>query len=163
MIEKVIQLLKDNFNDVIEDVILYLDEITFVINKKEIVRVCDFLKNNEELKFISLLDVCGVDRYTKKERFEVAYNLWSDLLKTRIRLRVKLDEKDLTVDSVTSIWKSANWYERETYDMFGIVFNNHPDLRRIYMTEDYEYFPLRKDFSLLGIPDSIPLPRKIYG
>ena len=160
MIEKINQLLKNNFSDVIENIVLYQDEITFVIDKKEIVNVCSFLKNNEELKFIFLLDVCGVDRFTKKYRFEVVYNLWSDLLKNRIRLRVKVDEKDLNVDSVTSIWKSANWYERETFDMFGIVFNDHPDLRRIYMPENYEYFPLRKDFNLFGIPDSIPLPRK---
>jgi len=160
MMEKIIQLLKNNFNNVIETTVLYQDEVTFVVDKKEIVNICKFLKNNEELKFISLVDVCGVDRFTKKDRFEVVYNLWSDLLKNRIRLRVKVDEEDLKIDSVTSIWKSANWYERETYDMFGIVFNNHPDLRRIYMPEDYEYFPLRKDFSIAGVPDSIPLPRK---
>jgi NADH-quinone oxidoreductase subunit C len=160
MIEKVTQLLKNYFNDVIENVIVYQDEVTFVINKKKILNVSTFLKNNEELKFIFLLDVCGVDMYTEKDRFEVVYNLWSDLLKNRIRLRVKVDEKDLKLDSVTSVWKSANWYERETFDMFGIAFNNHPDLRRIYMPEEYEYFPLRKDFNLLGIPDSISLPRK---
>lgn len=117
-------------------------------------------KTDEELNFNFLSDICGLDRYIKKDRFEVVYNIWSDKLKYRIRLRVKVDESDLQVDSVTSVWKSADWYERETFDMFGIIFSNHPDMRRIYMPDEFEYYPLRKDFPLMGIPDSLQLPRR---
>jgi len=160
MKELLINKLKEKFQDFIEEIIDYSNELTFVISKKKILDVCYFLKNNEDLKFDYLVDICGVDRFKKENRFEVVYNIWSEKLKYRIRLRVKVDEKDLQLDSVTSIWKSADWYERETYDMFGIVFLNHPDLRRIYMPEEFEYFPLRKDFPLIGIPDSLPLPRR---
>lgn len=160
MKELLINKLKEKFQDFIEEIIDYSNELTFVISKKKILDVCYFLKNNEDLKFDYLVDICGVDRFKKENRFEVVYNIWSEKLKYRIRLRIKVDEKDLQLDSVTSIWKSADWYERETYDMFGIVFLNHPDLRRIYMPEEFEYFPLRKDFPLIGIPDSLPLPRR---
>jgi len=160
MKELLINKLKEKFQDFIEEIIDYSNELTFVISKNKILDVCYFLKNNEDLKFDYLVDICGVDRFKKENRFEVVYNIWSEKLKYRIRLRVKVDEKDLQLDSVTSIWKSADWYERETYDMFGIVFLNHPDLRRIYMPEEFEYFPLRKDFPLIGIPDSLPLPRR---
>lgn len=160
MKELLINKLKEKFQDFIEEIIDYSNELTFVISKKKILDVCYFLRNNEDLKFDYLVDICGVDRFKKENRFEVVYNIWSEKLKYRIRLRVKVDEKDLQLDSVTSIWKSANWYERETYDMFGIIFLNHPDLRRIYMPEEFEYFPLRKDFPLIGIPDSLPLPRR---
>ena len=160
MKELLINKLKEKFQDSIEEIIDYSNELTFVISKKKILDVCYFLRNNEDLKFDYLVDICGVDRFKKENRFEVVYNIWSEKLKYRIRLRVKVDEKDLQLDSVTSIWKSADWYERETYDMFGIVFLNHPDLRRIYMPEEFEYFPLRKDFPLIGIPDSLPLPRR---
>ena len=71
-----------------------------------------------------------------------------------------MDESECNIDSVTSVWKTANWHERETYDMYGIIFNNHPDLRRMYMPEEFEYYPLRKDFPLMGIPGSLPLPKK---
>lgn len=160
MKELLINKLKEKFQDFVEEIIDYSNELTFVISKNKILDVCYFLKNNEDLKFDYLVDICGVDRFKKENRFEVVYNIWSEKLKYRIRLRVKVDEKDLQLDSVTSIWKSADWYERETYDMFGIVFLNHPDLRRIYMPEEFEYFPLRKDFPLIGIPDSLPLPRR---
>ncbi|HEY9187018.1 MAG TPA: NADH-quinone oxidoreductase subunit C [Ignavibacteria bacterium] len=160
MKELLINKLKEKFQDFIEEIIDYSNELTFVISKNKILDVCYFLKNNEDLKFDYLVDICGVDRFKKENRFEVVYNIWSEKLKYRIRLRIKVDEKDLQLDSVTSIWKSADWYERETYDMFGIVFLNHPDLRRIYMPEEFEYFPLRKDFPLIGIPDSLPLPRR---
>lgn len=122
MKELLINKLKEKFQDSIEEIIDYSNELTFVISKKKILDVCYFLRNNEDLKFDYLVDICGVDRFKKENRFEVVYNIWSEKLKYRIRLRVKVDEKDLQLDSVTSIWKSANWYERETYDMFGIIF-----------------------------------------
>jgi NADH-quinone oxidoreductase subunit C len=89
----------------------------------------------------------------------VVYHLYSLQHTTYVRLKVRVDENDLTVPSVAGLWASANWHERETYDMFGIKFTGHPDLRRMYMPEEFEYHPLRKDFPLMGIPDSIPLPR----
>jgi NADH-quinone oxidoreductase subunit C len=75
-------------------------------------------------------------------------------------LKADVDESDCTIDTVSSVWQAANWHERETYDMYGIKFNNHPDLRRMYMPEEFEYHPLRKDFPLMGIPGSLPLPKK---
>jgi len=78
----------------------------------------------------------------------------------RIRIKCRVEEEDPTVDSVVDIWPSANWFEREQYDMLGIKFKNHPDLRRMYMPEDFEYFPLRKEFPLIGIPGSIEMPEK---
>lgn len=130
---------------------------TFIhIEPDAVVDICSYLK--EKHSFAYLADVFGADRFTSEERFEVFYNLVS--LKDRQRLFVKawIEEENPVIDSVTGIWQSADWFERQTYDMYGIRFNNHPDLRRIYMPEDYEYFPLRKEFPLLGIPGSIELP-----
>jgi len=130
---------------------------TFVLTEAEIItEVCSFLK--EEHHFIYLSDIFGADRFTSVNRFEVIYNMVS--LKDQIRLFVKvfLEEDKPEIASVTDIWKSANWFEREVFDMFGINFTGHPDLRRIYMPEDYDYYPMRKEFPLLGIPGSIELP-----
>lgn len=125
-----------------------------------VVEICEILKNDSDLNFDMLLDAVGVDRFTKKDRFEVIYNLYSNKNKDRLFIRVKLDSKIPEMHTLSVIWKSANWYEREVYDMFGIIFINHPDLRRIYMPEEYEYFPLRKDIPLMGVPGSIRLPNK---
>ena len=133
-------------------------ELTLVIRKSDIVQVCTFLKN--ECAFEALRDLCGLDMNTPVDRFFVVYTLYSLTARCRIRLKVPVDEKELNVPTVTGVWSTANFHERETYDMFGIIFTDHPDLRRIYMPEEFEYFPLRKDFPLMGIPDSIPLPKK---
>lgn len=136
----------------------YRGELTLVIRKSDIVQVCKCLKN--DCSFDALRDLCGLDMNTPVDRFYVVYNLYSIATHCRIRLKVPIDEKDLNVPTVTGVWSTANFHERETYDMFGITFVGHPDLRRIYMPEEFEYFPLRKDFPLMGIPDSIPLPKK---
>ena len=128
--------------------------------KKELFNVCKFLKENEDLQFIYCTDITAVDWAKRKNRFTLVYNLFSMKNNFRLRLKSDVDEKDLSIDSVCSLWGSANWQERETYDMYGINFNHHPDLRRMYMPEEFEYHPLRKDFPLLGIPGSIPLPKK---
>jgi NADH-quinone oxidoreductase subunit C len=160
MFDKIIQKLKSQFNDHIVDVINYRDELTVIVNKHKITDISKFLKEDQELSFEMLIDICGLDRNQKVDRFEVVYNLWSLKNKIRLRLRVKIDEKDLHIPSITSVWEAANFYERETYDFYGIIFDGHPDLRRIFMPEEFEYFPLRKDFPLMGIPDSLPLPRR---
>jgi NADH-quinone oxidoreductase subunit C len=135
-------------------------DLTICVAKDGIVEVCRFLKNDPELSFDLLVDLCGVDLYRPEGRFEVIYNLYSIKYKGYLRLKVTVDEASPVVDTVTSVWEAADWLERETYDMFGVTFRGHPDLRRMYMPEDYEYYPLRKDFPLMGVPDSIPLPRK---
>jgi NADH-quinone oxidoreductase subunit C len=98
--------------------------------------------------------------FTPVKRFGVVYNLYSLKNKHRIRLKTFVEEEDPKLPTVTTVWGTANWHERETYDMFGVVFEGHPDLRRVYMPDEFEYFPLRKDFPLMGIPGSIPLPKK---
>jgi NADH-quinone oxidoreductase subunit C len=98
--------------------------------------------------------------YTPTERFQVVYHIFSLKNRFRLRLKISLDESDLRVPTVSSVWSTANWHEREAYDMFGIIFEGHPDLRRLYMPDEFEYFPLRKDFPLMGIPGSLSLPKK---
>lgn len=130
------------------------------INKEDILEVCKILKEDESLKFNSCVDAVSVDRFEKKDRFEMIYNLLSIDSNERLFIKIRLDSKRPEMESLIPVWKSANWYEREAYDLMGIIFLNHPDLRRMYMPENYEYHPLRKDFPLMGIPDSIPLPNK---
>ncbi len=130
---------------------------TFVrIKPQANVEVCRYLK--EKFHFIYLADVFGTDRFTSEDRFELVYNLVSLRDRERIFVKAWLPEENPEIESVTELWKSANWFERQTYDMYGIRFTNHPDMRRIYMPEDFEYFPMRKEFPLLGIPGSIELP-----
>ncbi|MBT8379713.1 MAG: NADH-quinone oxidoreductase subunit C [Ignavibacteria bacterium] len=158
--ELVPQKLKEKFSDIEFEVSDYKDDLTIKFDKKEIVDVCKFLKEDPELQFIYCSDVTAVDWAKRKNRFMVVYNIFSLKHSFRLRLKADVDEKDCSIESVSSIWGSANWHERETYDMYGIKFNDHPDLRRIYMPEEFEYHPLRKDFPLMGIPGSIPLPKK---
>jgi NADH-quinone oxidoreductase subunit C len=112
------------------------------------------------MEFLLCLDITAIDWAKRKNRFTVVYHIYSFKNNFRLRLKADIDESDCAIDTVSSVWKGANWQERETYDMYGIKFNNHPDLRRMYMPEDFEYHPLRKDFPLMGIPESIPLPKK---
>ena len=135
-------------------------DLTVVVRKDDIVKVCRFLRDDQDLTFDLIVDLCGVDMYRPEGRFEVVYNLYSLKNKSYVRLKVRVDEDNPTVETVCFVWPGANWHERETFDMFGISFKGHPDLRRMYMPEEYEHFPLRKDYPLMGIPDAIPLPRK---
>ena len=160
MNEKVIEKLKARFSDSIESINEYRRELTIVVTKDSIVEVCRFLRIDDELDFNSLRDLHGADYYRPDDRFEVVYNLYSLKNKFRLRLKVRVNESALHVPSVTTVWLAANWLERETYDMFGIFFDGHPDLRRMYMPEEFEYHPLRKDFPLMGIPGSLTLPGK---
>ena len=158
--ELVLQKLKEQFNQINFEVSEYLDELTIKLPKEQIVKVCEYLKNESDLEFLLCQDITAIDWSTRKNRFTVVYHIYSFKNNFRLRLKADVDESDCTIDTVSSVWKGANWQERETYDMYGIKFNNHPDLRRMYMPEDFEYYPLRKDFPLMGIPGSIPLPKK---
>jgi NADH-quinone oxidoreductase subunit C len=160
MKDKLLNKLNTQFKDSIESVSEFRNELTLYIKKDDIVKVCQFLRDDAELRFDSLRDVCGADQFTPNNRFEVIYNLYSLKNKFRLRLKIRVDENDIHVPTVTSVWQTANFEEREVYDMFGIIFDGHPDLRRIYMPEEFEYHPLRKDFPVMGIPGSLPLPRK---
>jgi len=154
------QKLKEKFPSVDFEVSDYKDELTIKFDKKLIVEVCSFLKSDPDFEFIICSDITAVDWATRKNRFTVVYNIFSIKHNFRLRLKADVDEGDCKIDSVSSVWRAANWQERETYDMYGIKFNNHPDLRRMYMPEEFEYHPLRKEFPLMGIPGSLPLPKK---
>lgn len=141
------------------------DQLTLILPKEQLVEVAKELKNNPETSFEQLLDVTGIDWYEKKDRFNVVYILYSIKHAERLRLKIIIQEKDPVAPTLTNVWESANWYERETYDMYGIKFEGHPGLRRFYMPEDFTdpetkepLHPMRKDFPLMGVPDSLPLP-----
>lgn len=156
----IVEKLRSHFPDSIESSNEFRGDLTVQVKKNDIVKVGEFLKNDPELSFDLIIDLLGVDMYRPERRFEVIYNIYSIKNSKYVRLKVLVDEDDCVVPTVTGVWPGANWHERETYDMMGVKFSGHPDLRRMYMPEEYEYHPLRKDFPLMGIPDSIPLPRK---
>ncbi len=135
----------------VKQIIEALGETTIVVFPEHIVAVCSFLKAAEGLEFDFLADLCGFDRGPEEEpRFEVNYHLFSTRNYRRLRLKVLLNEDDVRVPSVTGVWRTANWHERETYDLFGVVFEGHPDLRRILLPDDWQGHALRKDFPLRG-------------
>jgi len=126
-------------------------EITLIVPRESIVAACSFLKTSPDARFDFLSDICGADRGPEEEpRFEVNYHLFSTTKHHRLRLKVLLNEEDVHVQSVTGVWRTANWHERETYDLFGVIFDGHPDLRRILLPEDWQGHALRKDFPLRG-------------
>lgn len=146
--------------DVVEASEEFRGDLTLTLKTDAIVSACTLLRDTPELAFDMLIDLTAVDRYRPEARFEVVYHLYSLAHRRYLALKVRADEDHPEVPSVTGVWPSANWHERETFDMFGITFTGHPDLRRLYMPEEFEYFPLRKDFPLMGVPDSLPLPRR---
>jgi NADH-quinone oxidoreductase subunit C len=123
-------------------------ELTLEIAPAKIVSICGFLKYDQ--KFVRLSTVTAVDRYPAEPRFEVVYHLHAVEQKQRVRLKCRVYGVDPVIESVTSVWRGANWYEREVFDLFGISFLHHPDLRRILLPEDWEGYPLRKDYPITG-------------
>jgi NADH-quinone oxidoreductase subunit C len=150
--------------DFIVDTKEYAGELTIEVRPSAIVEVCTTLR--DKFGFDYLADITAVDYYTDEKRFGVSYNICNLKDPKRLRIMARIEEKNASIDSVIKVWPAANWFERECWDMMGIRFNHHPDLRRIYMPEDFEYFPLRKEFPLIGIPGSIetpePAPPKEY-
>jgi NADH-quinone oxidoreductase subunit C len=135
-----------------EDVIrseIVRGELILWVKRPAIVRVLAFLRDDPRMLFKQLVDLCGVDYPERAERFEVVYNLLSLRHNRRIRVKLATDENE-PVPSVTGVFSSANWYERETWDLFGVYFSDHPDLRRLLTDYGFEGHPLRKDFPLTG-------------
>lgn len=152
----VMDALQAHLGDDFHELVVYAGEHTARVANERLLDACAFLK--DEKGFAYLADIGGIDRFTEDDRYEVFYNLVNIEDGKRLRLVIRVDEDSMTAQTVTDVYPAANWNERECYDMFGIRFEGHPDLRRMYMPEDFEYYPLRKEFPLLGVPGSLPLP-----
>ena len=124
-------------------------EVTAIVPREHIVAACAELKSGDSFDFLA--DLCGVDRGPEEEpRFEVNYHLFSTTTYQRLRLKVLVNDGDVHVPTVTGVWRTANWHERETFDLVGVIFDGHPDLRRILLPDDWQGHALRKDFPLRG-------------
>lgn len=135
----------------VSEVVEAFGEVTLVVPRDSIAEVSAHLKTAPGLEFNLLADICGADRGPEEEpRFEVNYHLFSTTKFHRLRLKVLLNDGDTRVPTVTGVWRTANWHERETFDLFGVVFDGHPDLRRILLPDDWKGHALRKDFPLRG-------------
>ena len=139
----------DTFLDEIVERQLRLDELTVTVRRNDILEVLKVLRDDANCQFKQLVDVCGVDYPEKETRFAVVYNLLSLTHNLRIRIKIWTDE-DTPVPSACELFSSANWWEREVWDLYGIYFSGHPDLRRILTDYGFEGHPLRKDFPLTG-------------
>jgi NADH-quinone oxidoreductase subunit C len=143
--------LQREHSDWVTEIVEAHGEVTASVPAARIVDVCAALKAGPDAMFDFLADLCGVDRGVEEEpRFEVNYHLFSTTKHHRVRLKVRLNDNDVHVPTVTGVWRTANWHERETFDLFGIVFDGHPDLRRILLPDDWQGYALRKDFPLRG-------------
>lgn len=158
--EKLEKLLTEKFPEIKFEITEFRGEVNVKFDRSHVVPVCGFLRDNSDLSYEQCVDVTAIDWAKKKNRFTVVYHLFSIKNKTRLRVSCDLEEHEPHINTVSSVWKSANWYERETWDMYGIKFDGHPDLRRMYMSEEFEYHPLRKEYPLMGIPGDQPLPKK---
>lgn len=140
--------LQATFSDAVLGVAEFRGQTMVRVRKQDLLPVMQFLRDDVDLQYNMLTNLCGVDWIEEDERFEVVYHLLSIPNRDRICIKVRAAEADPTVPSVVGVWPTANWHEREVYDMFGVVFEGHPDLRRILMPADWEGHPLRKDYDL---------------
>ena len=141
-----IKKLLEKFGDRIEVAPSALDMDALKVGREDIVEVCMYLREDDELDYDLMRDLTCADYIHEKPRFEVVYHLYSIYHGHEVRLKVRLDEQDAWIDTVTGVWIGANWYEREAYDFYGVNFKGHPDLRRILMYPEFVGYPLRKDY-----------------
>ena len=148
----VVDCLRVALNDTTIQAIHRLGQVSITIGRESILAAITALRDDSELKYNRLSDISAIDNLERRAtpRFEVVYHLYSYLRSDWVRLRVPIEERDAEVPSITSEWPAANWFEREVYDMFGIQFAGHPQLTRILMPDDWEGFPLRKDYPMYG-------------
>ena len=138
---------REAFPNAVEEVVEFRGETTLYVAPEHMTEVATFLRDADGLKYDFLVSAVGVDYLPKSPRFAVAYHLYSMLYNRNLRLKVRAEDGE-SVPSLTPVWPTANWQEREVYDMFGIEFDNHPDLRRILMPVDWDGYPQRKDYPL---------------
>jgi NADH-quinone oxidoreductase subunit C len=138
-----------SLGEAIEDRAIAFGELAIVARREEIVRVATFLRDDPQCRFVCFIDICGADYPAREKRFDVVYHFLAPHHNQRIRVKVETDEVT-PVPSLVGIWPAANWYEREAYDLYGILFTGHPDLRRILTDYGFEGHPLRKDFPMTG-------------
>lgn len=137
------------YKGVILDTHNFRGDQTFTVQKNVLIELFKFLRDDPDLDFNFLMDLTAVDYLNRKDnRFEVVYHFYSLKHNDRLRVKIPISEDDCTIDSVSSLWKTANWYEREVWDLYGIKFNGHPDMRRILLYEEFKGHPLRKDYPI---------------
>jgi NADH-quinone oxidoreductase subunit C len=144
----------ETFEGKIQCQIEFRDETTYTIAAGDLREIAKFCR--DELLFDYLIDITSIDNFGEEPRFEMVYHLYSMPQRIHLRLKLKVPEEGAAIDTVSDIWPTANWHEREIYDMMGIKLDGHPDLRRILMWDGYPFFPLRKDFPLEGLPSEMP-------
>jgi len=141
--------IKNAFPSDVKNITEFQGQVGITVSKERIKEILRYLHDTPGMEFHFLSDLCGVDYFGKKEpRFEVVYHIYSMQNKAALRIKAQVPEDDLAIDSVVDVWSGAGWRERECFDMFGIRFNNHPDLRRLLMPDDWDGFPLRKDYPM---------------
>ena len=153
-LQEVLDSLEKSLGEKLQNKTEFRDEITYAIGESDLRDIANFCR--DKLLFDYLLDITSIDNFGEEPRFEIVYHLYSMPHAAHLRLKLKVSEDVGAVDSVSDIWPTADWHEREIYDMMGIKFNGHPDLRRILMWDGYPFFPLRKDFPLAGLPSDMP-------
>jgi NADH-quinone oxidoreductase subunit C len=126
----------------------YRGNDTAVVKKEDILAICAFLRDDAALLYNFMMDLTAVDYLGQEPRFEVVYHLYSLKYNRRVRIKAKVSESDCSIDSIVSLWPSANWFEREAFDLYGITFQGHPELKRLLLYEGFEGHPLRKDYPL---------------
>ncbi|MBQ0822917.1 NADH-quinone oxidoreductase subunit C [Microvirga terrae] len=138
-----------SLGEAVESRAIAFDELTIVVRREDIIRVATFLRDDPQCRFVCFIDICGADYPAREMRFDVVYHFLAPHHNRRIRVKVEADEVT-PVPSLVSLWPAANWFEREAYDLYGILFSGHPDLRRILTDYGFEGHPLRKDFPMTG-------------
>ena len=149
----VVEALRSWSVNAISEVLEFRGETTVVVARNVLRSVAERCRDEEKLKFDLLTDATCIDRFPMEPRFELNYHLVSIPRRQKVRLRVRLSGNDPVVDSLVPVWPGANWLEREIFDLFGIRFTDHPDLRRILLPDDWEGYPLRKDYPVEGYRD----------
>jgi len=147
ILENILSTIEENCK--INDGFIKFEQIQISINPDELISILEFLKDNDVCQFRQLTDIAGVDFPERQNRFDIVYHFLSFKNNARIRVKIKIRENE-AIQSITQIFPAANWFEREAFDMYGIQFTDHPDLRRILTDYGFEGYPLRKDFPLTG-------------